>query len=231
MRRNLIKWCCFSILLIAAFFLLSGKETAVFSEKEDIIIRRFATDKREVIILIETAFGDDHTVEILEVLKKHRAKACFAVMGLWAEGNPDSVNKIIENGHDMISHSMHHPHYSELSEEEIKKDMALSFLQLKELTAEEISAIYLPFCEEDERVLQVLFENGIVPIGCGIDSLDYTGLSSEKMAEDILIKIKGGEIILFRNNCENTAKAIDLMLTEMDKRHYRSISIKKILFE
>ena len=116
-------------------------------------------------------------------------------------------------------------------ENEMQKDLDASILQLEKLTGKDICAMRLPFGEEDERVLQFLFENGIVPIGFSIDSQDHTGIPSETIAENMLQKLSAGDIILFRNNCGNTAEAIDLILTEMDKRHYKAVSIKKILFE
>ena len=48
--------------------------------------------------------GADVVDGILDVLKENNAKATFFVGGCWADDNIETINKIIENGHELGSH-------------------------------------------------------------------------------------------------------------------------------
>jgi peptidoglycan/xylan/chitin deacetylase (PgdA/CDA1 family) len=48
------------------------------------------------------------TLDVLNVLKKHQAKATFFVVAEKAVANPDIIQKIIEHGHSIGNHSLNH---------------------------------------------------------------------------------------------------------------------------
>ena len=64
--------------------------------------------------------------KILDLLRKHETLATFFVVGELLEFKPDIFDKIIENGHEIGFHTMHHdrldsPGFSEKFPLEIKK--------------------------------------------------------------------------------------------------------------
>jgi peptidoglycan-N-acetylglucosamine deacetylase len=59
---------------------------------------------------------DPHfTPMVIDVLKKHRARATFFVLGRQAELYPDILRKIIDSGSEIANHSYSHPSFSLLS--------------------------------------------------------------------------------------------------------------------
>ena len=64
--------------------------------------------------------------KILDLLRKHETLATFFVVGELLEFKPDIFDKIIENGHEIGFHTMHHdrldsPGFSDKFPSEIKK--------------------------------------------------------------------------------------------------------------
>jgi len=64
--------------------------------------------------------------KILDLLRKHETLATFFVVGELLEIKPDIFDKIVENGHEIGFHTMHHdrldsPGYKEKFHDEIKK--------------------------------------------------------------------------------------------------------------
>ncbi len=63
---------------------------------------------------------------ILSLLKRKNIKATFFVLGKLAETEPEIVNEIYSNGHEIACHGYNHKRVSEMTQEEFKRDLELS---------------------------------------------------------------------------------------------------------
>ena len=79
------------------------------------------TDKPQIAISFDAAWGNDDTRRILEILKKNDVKATFFMTGGWVESYPDDVKAIYADGHDLGNHSQNHKNMSQPSDEECKQ--------------------------------------------------------------------------------------------------------------
>lgn len=59
-----------------------------------------------------------HTPALLELLRRHDAKATFFLIGREAERHPELVWRIVEDGHSLGNHSYTHPRFHTLSHRE-----------------------------------------------------------------------------------------------------------------
>lgn len=73
------------------------------------VVRSFATDEREVWITIDDGPSPAHTLRMLEILKDHRARATFFVIGKRAEEHPHLITEILTRGHQLANHTFTHP--------------------------------------------------------------------------------------------------------------------------
>ncbi len=78
--------------------------------------------------------------------------------GYWVEDYPEEVKKIAEDGHDLGNHSATHPHMSQLSKEEIKKELMDTHAKVKELTGVDMELFRPPFGEYDNKVIEAAKE-------------------------------------------------------------------------
>ena len=58
------------------------------------------TEKPQISISFDAAWGNEDTQTILDILAKHNVKATFFMTGGWVESYPEDVKKIYEAGHD-----------------------------------------------------------------------------------------------------------------------------------
>lgn len=56
------------------------------------------TDKKQVALSFDAAWGNEDTGRILEILKKHNVKVTFFMTGGWVESYPDDVKAILADG-------------------------------------------------------------------------------------------------------------------------------------
>jgi peptidoglycan/xylan/chitin deacetylase (PgdA/CDA1 family) len=67
------------------------------------IVRSVDTTERGVALTFDVAGDAKYMPEILGTLREHGVRASFAVTGLWAESNADSLNAIAADGHEIIN--------------------------------------------------------------------------------------------------------------------------------
>lgn len=56
------------------------------------------TDKKQVALSFDAAWGNEDTPRILETLRKHNVKVTFFMTGGWVESYPDDVKAILADG-------------------------------------------------------------------------------------------------------------------------------------
>ncbi len=91
---------------------VNGKELPIYSVE---------TEKKQVSLTFDAAWGNEDTDTILDILKKHNLHVTFFMTGGWMEKYPEDVKKIYEAGHDVGNHSETHRNMSQLSVKEQKK--------------------------------------------------------------------------------------------------------------
>lgn len=93
----------------------------------------------------------NNTHKILELFKKHNVKATFFTLGYIAEKFPDLIHEIVEQGHEIGSHSYSHLDLRKTSKERIIEDIKKSIKILKDVSGQEILGFRAPFFSINEK--------------------------------------------------------------------------------
>ena len=75
--------------------------------------------------------------KILNILKKHQAKATFFSTVVFAENSKYLINRLIEDGHELASHTWYHSNFNE-------NHLVESRVKLSEMFGVEISGLRMP---------------------------------------------------------------------------------------
>ena len=105
-----------------------------FGQERRVPVYGVDTDKKQVAISFDAAWGDEFTEGILDILDTYDVKATFFLVDFWSEKYPDDVKMIAERGHDIGNHSTTHPDMAGLSEEEIIRELDTSADTIESLT-------------------------------------------------------------------------------------------------
>jgi peptidoglycan/xylan/chitin deacetylase (PgdA/CDA1 family) len=130
------------------------------------------TDKPQIAISFDAAWGADDTDQLLEILADNDVKATFFMCGYWVDKYPDEVKKIAEDGHDLGNHSATHPHMSQLNCQEIAEELTATGEKVKELTGVDMDLFRAPFGEYTNDVISTAEDCGYYTIQWDVDSLD-----------------------------------------------------------
>ena len=64
-----------------------------------------------------------------------------------------------------------------------------------------------------------------------VDSLDYTKISTDEIVNRVVKGTTNGSILLFHNGVENTAPALDKILTELENQGYSFVSVNDLIYK
>ena len=112
-KRSLVSiGFCMIIGVLAAAVAVTSTVRAVqtAAQPKEIPIYRVQSDKKEVAISFDAAWGNEETGQLLDILDEHDVKATFFLVGDWVDKYPDDVKNIAAHGHDIGNHSDTHPH-------------------------------------------------------------------------------------------------------------------------
>ena len=204
--------------------------TTVSNSLRKLPIYSVATDKKEIAITFDAAWSAEDTDKLIEILKKHNAKATVFAVGDWVEKNPDAVKKFHKNGHEIANHSDTHAAFSKISREEIKKEILNCNKKIKAITGVSPKLVRAPSGDYDNKSLEVAESLNMKMIQWDCDSLDWKLLSVEEMYSRITNKAQNGSIILFHNGVENTPEALDKILTKLEKDGYEFVTVSELIY-
>lgn len=223
------------LLLLAAAYMgvprAAEKVFAVAEGERRLPIYCVQTEKPQVSVSFDAAWGADDTDELLRILKENNVKATFFLCGYWVEKYPEEVKKIAADGHDLGNHSATHPHMSRISSEEIAQELQKCHENVKKLTGVEMELFRPPFGEYDNHVIETAEQNGYYTIQWDVDSLDWKEQGAETEIRQVLEHkhLGNGSIILFHNDAKYTPKVLDTILKGIKERGFEIVPISQLI--
>lgn len=189
------------------------------------------TDKPQISLSFDAAWGNEDTQKILDILAKHDVKVTFFMTGGWIESFPDDVKKIAAAGHDLGNHSENHKQMSQLSKEECKEELLEPHNKVKELTGVEMMLFRPPYGDYNNTLIEAANEIGYHVIQWDVDSLDWKDYGAESIIDKVVNHkhLGNGTIILCHNGAKYTAEALDALITGLKDKGYELIPISQLI--
>lgn len=188
------------------------------------------TDKKEVAISFDAAWGADKTLKIIETLKEYNCNATFFLVGFWVDKYPEMVKAINDAGLEIGCHSNTHPDLTKLSSEQVKEELTLVNEMIENITQKKVEVFRCPYGAYNDTVINISLDMGMMPVQWDVDSLDWKGISADKITTRVLEKVKNGSIILCHNNADNILDALTMMLDRLTMQGYKVVSVGELIY-
>ncbi len=188
------------------------------------------TEESKVALTMNCAWNADDVDSILETLKNNNVKITFFVVGDWLDKYPEAAKKIAEAGNEIASHSNTHPKVVNLSYEENVKEIKESVEKIEKITGQKTKLYRPPYGEYNNTVISAAQDNGYKVIQWNLDTLDYTGLTGDKMWKRIE-KAKAGDIILSHNGTEHTADSLDMIIKNIKQKGLEIVKVSDLIYK
>ena len=182
------------VLAIFALFLSNLFKTDVVStafvggSTKKLPIYCVETSSKQVALTFDAAWGSEKTEQILNVLAEQDVAATFFLVGFWVDKNEDLVKKIDAQNLQIGTHSNTHPDFTKLSPAQMGLELSTSVQKIEKLISKKVTLFRAPFGAYNNAVLQSAENANLQTIQWDVDSLDWKGISSQKIVENVITK-------------------------------------------
>lgn len=233
-KRSLVSiGFCMIIGVLAAAVAVTSTVRAVqtAAQPKEIPIYRVQSDKKEVAISFDAAWGNEETGQLLDILDEHDVKATFFLVGDWVDKYPDDVKNIAAHGHDIGNHSDTHPHLPQLSAENATSEIQRCNEKIEALTGSAPTLFRPPYGDYNNSVVSAVKSLGMYCVQWDVDSLDWKDPSPEQLCQNVLGKVRDGSIVLMHNGAKNTPAALPSIIEGIQNKGYEIVLIKDLIPE
>ena len=191
------------------------------------------TTQKVLYLTFDAGYENGCTAKILDVLKKHQVPAAFFLVGNYLERNPDLVRRMVEEGHIVGNHTMHHYDMSKISDKEtFTKELQNLEALYRQVTGQELQKFYRPpqgiYSETNLEMAKAL---GYKTVFWSLAYVDWNNDSQptrEQAMSKLLPRIHNGAVILLHSTSKTNAEILDELLTQWEKMGYSFQSITEL---
>lgn len=220
------------LILAAAIWVFQAVNVAaVINQDRKLPIYSVQTAEKKVAISFDAAWGDDHTMGILNNLDKYNVKTTFFLVKFWAEKYPNDVAEIQRRGHEIGNHSATHPDMTGLSSEKIVSELKATSDVIESITGKKTTLFRPPFGAYDNHVIETCESEGYKVIQWSVDSLDWKDISTQQIVERVTRNVKSGDIILFHNNADHVEEYLPLVLESLQEKGFEIVPIGQLIYK
>ena len=195
----------------------------------------YAGDPNEKVLYLtfDAGYENGYTAQILDTLRAHQVPAAFFLVGNYLKTQPDLVRQMVEDGHIVGNHTMHHPDMSKIqSPEAFEKEL----LQLEELftsvTGQKMPKYYRPpqgvYSEKNLHMAQQLGYQTVFWSLAYADWDNQAQPSAQYAFDKLLPRVHNGAVILLHATSQTNAQILDELLTRLKAEGYTFESIDRL---
>ena len=128
------------------------------------------------------------------------------------------------------SHSDTHPHVNNLNYDKNIEQIEKSNDKIEKITGNRTKLYRPPYGEYNNTVIKAANDKGYFAIQWNLDTLDYTGLTGDKMWERLDSKLSPGSIILMHNGTEHTADSLEMLIKNIKQKGYEIVTVSNLIY-
>ena len=187
-KRNLISiGFCLLIGILAGTIAITSTVKAVqtAATPREIPIYFVDTDKKQVSISFDAAWGNEQTETLLDILDKYKVKTTFFLVGEWVDKYPESVKEIAKRGHDVENHSDTHAHMPQLSTSGMVGEIQTCNEKIKKLTGKSPTLFRAPYGDYNNDVVKSVKGCNMYCVQWDVDILDIKVMTFQNACDII----------------------------------------------
>ncbi|UOR13408.1 delta-lactam-biosynthetic de-N-acetylase [Halobacillus amylolyticus] len=193
------------------------------------------SDEKMIYLTFDNGYEQGHTAKVLDILKEQQVPAAFFVTGHYINSAPELVQRMANEGHIIGNHSWSHPDFTELSKQEMKKELSKVEEAVQELTDQDtMTYVRPPKGKFNEQTLKWARELGYIHAFWSIAFVDWETDKQkgwEYAYQSILGQIHPGAVVLLHTVSKDNADALNELIVQLRKRGYHFGSLNDLMMK
>jgi peptidoglycan-N-acetylglucosamine deacetylase len=172
----------------------------------------------------------EQTPRLLDMLKQRGLKATFFVCGQCVAEYPQIAKRIVDEGHEIASHSWSHPNLIPMSESAVKDQLDRTHAIVKQATGVEMKTFRPPYGNFTARQRNWAFATyGYKTILWDVDTLDWQHRNPAKTESIALSQTKSGSIVLQHDIHKTTVDAMPATLDGLIAKGFKFVTVSELI--
>ena len=162
---------------------------------------------------------------ILDTLANYGAKATFFLVGDRCASRAAEVQRMVAEGHEVGNHTYQHKYLNKLGAEQIRNQIDQGSAAIAAAGGGTPALVRLPGGNKNSTVLA----NVNYPmIQWSIDTRDWEHRNAQKTINEVLSKVRDGDIVLMHELYDATATATETIVPELVARGYQLVTVSEM---
>jgi peptidoglycan/xylan/chitin deacetylase (PgdA/CDA1 family) len=140
------------------------------------------SDIHELALTFDDGPNDPYTIELLDLLAYHQARAISFLIGDFVRRRPDIARAVRQAGHLVGNHTMSHPSLMWERPARVREELAGCSAAIEDATGEAVKYFRPPFGARRPDVLRTARELGLTPVMWNITAHDWDATNAEALA-------------------------------------------------
>jgi peptidoglycan/xylan/chitin deacetylase (PgdA/CDA1 family) len=184
--------------------------------------------KRAVALTIDDGPDPTWTPRVLDLLAHYEVTATFCLIGIQVRQYPDLVRKIVDAGHQVADHTMHHPvNLCRLPPHRIDAEVGDAHRLIKDVSGLAPKLFRAPGGTWSRTLLKSVAKHGMLPLDWDVDPRDWSRPGTKHITHAML-RAKPGDILLCHDgggDRSETLRALRTVIPRLKKRDLEFISL------
>ncbi|MGH2615157.1 MAG: polysaccharide deacetylase family protein, partial [Thermomicrobiales bacterium] len=205
------------------------------------IVEGGANGRLEVALTFDAGADTGYGAEILDLLRDEGLKATFGMTGLWAEANPDLVQRMVAEGHQLMNHTWDHASLTGANTgmpaqtpEQVAQQLGDTEAVVRDLTSGYEMRPYFrpPYGDYDATSLGYLYNNGYyLSIWWTCDSHGWAGWGAQEIIDYCTTNLVEDEILLLHvgNAAATDFEALPGLIQFFRDSGYAFVTVEQML--
>ena len=195
-----------------------------------------STEEKVIYLTFDAGYENGCTAKILDTLKEHQVPAAFFLVGNYLERNGDLVRRMVEEGHIVGNHTMHHYDMSKIDHKESFSQELKKLEDLfREVTGKELPKYYRPpqgiYSEENLKMAQELGYRTVFWSLAYVDWNNDSQPTAQEAFDKLIPRIHKGAVVLLHSTSRTNAEILGELLTKWKDLGYRFGTLEELFTE
>lgn len=216
---NYLRSCFAAVLLLATAFGLGAAEP---------------TARRLVAFVIDDGPDQTQSAQFHALFAREGVRVTFAHVGRNVNAHPELTRAAVENGHEVINHSYTHPHFKQLDDAVIRREVADTQAAVTKAAGRAPAWFWSPFNEWDERIAAAVRAEGLetfpVQRFTFLDTQDWNPATpSDRIRKLATSGLGDRTIILCHEWSANTLAAMPAIIADLKQQGAGFVTFSELL--
>ncbi|MEU4423790.1 polysaccharide deacetylase family protein [Actinoplanes sp. NPDC024001] len=140
-----------------------------------------------------------YTPKILNILRRHRVKATFCLLGANVGDYRKTARRIVREGHRVCNHSRNHADFTTLSRSAARANVRKAQRKIRNVTGRSPKTFRFPYGASNSVTRAVVRGEGLRILGWTVDTRDWQGPPAAVITRRAVRDVRPGAVVLMHD--------------------------------